>query len=258
MGRRLVALAHDDPELKVTGATERAGHPALGTDVGELAGVGRMGVPVAVDLAAALPAADVVVAFVNVAAATIDQAQACAAAEKPLVVGTTGLSEDQERQFRQAAAGIPVVKASNFSVGVTVLLQLVEEAASLLGPSFDIEVVESHHSLKKDAPSGTALSLARAAARARGIDLEQGARHGRKGLVGERTRNEIGIHALRAGDIVGHHTVLFGGMGETLEFVHRAQSRDTFAVGALRAAKWVIGQPPGFYTMRDVLGLKPL
>ncbi len=258
MGRRLIALAKVDPALEITGAVEQMGHVALGSDAGEIAGIGRIGVPITDDLSATLMKADVAVAFVNVPSASVDQARACAAASKPLVVGTTGMTPDQEARCRDAARSIPVVKATNFSIGVTVLLQLVQETAKLLGPSFDIEIIESHHNLKKDAPSGTALSLAQAAAKARGIDLEKNARHGRKGLVGERPPTEIGIHAIRAGDIVGQHTVLFGGIGETLELGHRAQSRDTFALGALRAAKWIVGQPPGYYTMRDVLGIEPI
>lgn len=256
MGRRVVALAGADPMLEVTGAVEQMGHVALGSDAGEIAGMGRIGVPITQDLNAALMNADIAVAFVNVPAASIDQARACAAANKPLVVGTTGLTPDQEARFREAAKPIPVVKATNFSVAVTVLHHLVEEAAKRLGSSFDAEIIEAHHNLKKDAPSGTALSLAEAIAKARGIDLQTNIRHGRKGLAGERPADEIGIHAVRAGDIVGYHTVLFGGTGETLELVHRARSRDTFAVGALRAAKWLVGKPPGYYTMRDVLGME--
>ena len=165
------------------------------------------------------------------------------------------MDDAQEREFATAAAGIAVVKASNFGVGITVLLTLVERASALLGDTFDCEVVESHHTNKRDAPSGTALSLAGAAASARGWALPDVARYGREGQVGERPKREIGMHALRAGDIVGHHTVLFGGTGETLELTHRAQSRDTFAAGALRAAEWVVGHEPGIYSMRDVLGL---
>jgi len=255
MGRRLIALANDDPALQVTGAVELMGHVALESDAGEVAGVGRIGVPITHDLGSALLHADVGIAFVNVPAASIDQARICATAGKPLVVGSTGLSADLEKRFREAARPIPVVKATNFSIGVTVLLRLVEEATALLGPSFNCEIIEAHHNLKKDAPSGTALSLAEAVAKAHGWDLQESIRCGRKGLVGERPAGEIGVHAVRAGDIVGTHTVLFGGTGETLELAHRAQSRDTFAMGALRAAKWVVNQPPGLYSMRDVLGM---
>ena len=256
MGTRLIALAAEDAELEIVGAIERQEHPAQGSDAGEVAGAGRLDVPISHDLAAALGNADVAVAFVNDPPVSVEQARLCAAARKPLVVGTTGMALEQDAEFAHQAAPIAVVKASNFSVGITVLLRLVEQASSLLGPTFDCEIVEAHHTRKKDAPSGTALSLAEAAARGRGWELSAVARHGREGLVGERPREEIGIHAVRAGDIVGHHTVLFGGTGEALELAHRAHSRDTFAAGALRAAKWVANQAPGLYDMRDVLGLR--
>jgi 4-hydroxy-tetrahydrodipicolinate reductase len=256
MGRRLVALAHEDPSLEITGAVEIAGCPALGEDAGELAGVGTISVPVTTDLAAAVAGADVVIGFTNSQEASLEQARVCADSGKPFVVGTTGFTDEQNAAFAKVVAPIPCVKATNFSVGITVLLGLVAEAAKLLGSSFDCEIIESHHTKKKDAPSGTAVSLAESVAKARGWKLGDVATHGREGLVGERPGEEIGMHAVRAGDIVGHHDVLFGGTGETLELVHRAQSRDTFVVGALRSAKWVAGRPAGLYTMRNVLGLE--
>lgn len=255
MGRRLVALVHEDPNLQVTGAVERADSGFLGEDAGELAGVGTIGIAVSADLPGLLAGADVAISFVNDPAATIEQASVCAAAGTALVVGTTGLTEDQDRAFRAEARGIPVVKASNFSVGITTMLSLVEHASRLLGDQFDCEIIESHHTKKKDSPSGTAFSLAESAAHARGWTVSEVARHGREGFIGERPQREIGIHAVRAGDIVGHHTVLFGGTGETLELTHRAQSRDTFVMGALRAAKWIVSREPSVYDMRDVLGL---
>ena len=170
-------------------------------------------------------------------------------------MGTTGFTAEQDADFARVAQGIPVVKATNFSVGIAVLLGLVEQASRMLGESFDCEIVESHHTKKKDAPSGTAKSLGEAAAAGRGWNLADVACYGRNGIVGERPAKEIGVHAVRAGDIVGHHTVLFGGSGETLELTHRAQSRDNFASGALRAAHWVVGKKPGLYAMKDVLGL---
>jgi 4-hydroxy-tetrahydrodipicolinate reductase len=256
MGRRLVALAQGEPELCISGAVEQPGNPAIGADAGEIAGVGKIGVEINADLSSGLAVADVAIAFVNNPAASIVQARICSLAKKPLIVGSTGLTADEEKAFNEAATGIAVVKASNFGIGITVLLRLVEEAARLLGPAYNCEVVESHHTQKKDAPSGTALSLAEAVARAWEWNLSDSLRHGREGLVGERRNEEIGMHSLRAGDIVGHHSVLFGGTGETLEFIHRAQSRDTFAMGALRAAQWIVGKPAGRYSMRDVLGLK--
>jgi 4-hydroxy-tetrahydrodipicolinate reductase len=170
----------------------------------------------------------------------------------PLVIGTTGHSEEQRRVIEEAARSIPIVLASNFSVGVNVLFSLTEKAAESLGDDFDIEIVETHHRLKKDAPSGTAKTLLEILRRGRAVKR---LRHGREGMIGEREKSEIGIHSIRGGDVVGDHTVIFAGDGERLELTHRASSRETFARGALRAARWIIGEPPGLYSMRDVLGL---
>ena len=256
MGRRVIALAHEDTEVNIAGAVEKPGNPAIGCDAGEIAGVGRLSVPVVDDLADAIKGADVAIAFINDPEATVEQVAICRASAKPLVLGTTGLSSEQEQAFKDAARGIAVVKTSNFSVGVTVLLRLVEEAARLLGPRFNCEIVEAHHTQKCDAPSGTAISLAKAVAKTWNWDFEKSVRHGRAGITGERPIHEIGMHSLRAGDIVGQHDVLFGGVGESVELRHRAQSRDTFAMGALRAAKWVVGKPQGLYDMVDVLTLR--
>lgn len=175
---------------------------------------------------------------------------------KPLVVGTTGLDEQGRAAIAAAAKKIPVVFAPNFSVGVNTLFWLVRKAASVLGEGFDIEIVEMHHNQKKDAPSGTAARLAEIVCEARGLDPARDVRHGREGLVGARTRGEIGMHAVRGGDVVGDHTVHFASMGERLEVTHRVSTRETFAHGALRAARWAIGQRPGLYSMEDVLGLR--
>lgn len=180
---------------------------------------------------------------------------ACAEHHKPLVIGTTGHSPDQLREIEAAARVIPIVLAPNFSVGVNTLFWLARKAAELLGNDFDIEVVEAHHRCKKDAPSGTAKRLAQLLCDVRGLRYEQDVVHGRDGIVGERPANQIGMHAVRAGEIVGEHTVMFAGPGEVVELTHRASSRDTFAVGALRAARWVVGQPPRLYGMEQVLGL---
>ena len=181
----------------------------------------------------------------------------CRDAHKPLVIGTTGHDPDQRAAIAAAARTLPVVFAANFSVGVNTLFWLTREAARILGPGFDLEVVEVHHRLKKDAPSGTARRLAEILAEARALSYEADARHGRHGLVGERPPGEIGLHAVRGGDVVGEHTVLFADVGERLELVHRASSRETFAAGSLRAAAWLRDQPPGLYDMEDVLGLRP-
>jgi 4-hydroxy-tetrahydrodipicolinate reductase len=173
-----------------------------------------------------------------------------------MVIGTTGHSEAERQEVKSVAEQIPVVWSANYSTGVNALFWLTRKAAEILGPGFDLEIVEMHHRLKKDAPSGTAATLAQILAKARGQNLHDAARHGRQGLVGERTTGEIGIHSLRGGDVVGDHTVIFASPGERLELMHKASSRDTFALGALRAAQWVVGRKPGLYDMQDVLELR--
>jgi 4-hydroxy-tetrahydrodipicolinate reductase len=207
------------------------------------------------DLAAVIGQADAVIDF-STHTATLEIARLCAKHKKALVIGTTGHSEADAKEIRKLAKKIPVVWASNFSTGVNTLFWLTRKAAEILGPDFDLEVVEMHHRLKKDAPSGTARTLAEILAAARKQSLEKVARHGRAGLVGERTASEIGVHAIRGGDVVGDHTVIFANVGERVELTHKASSRDTFANGALRAAQWLVKQKPGLYDMQDVLGLK--
>ena len=254
MGRLLVALARDDARLRVTGATEAPGHAALGRDAGEVAGGGPLGVPIAAGLAPVCRRDAVVLDFTT-PAATLAHARIAVERGAGLVVGTTGLDPTQDRELRALAASTRAVIAPNMSVGVTVLAELVATAARLLDASFEAEIVELHHHAKKDAPSGTALALGRAVAGARQQEFERAAVLARQGLVGARRPEEIGIVGLRAGDAVGDHTVVFGGLGERLELTHRAQSRECLARGALRAALWVASRPSGIYTMRDVLGL---
>jgi 4-hydroxy-tetrahydrodipicolinate reductase len=194
--------------------------------------------------------ADVLIDFSS-AEATDEICAAATKSETPLVIGTTGHSAEERRRIESAARTIPVVLAANFSVGVNALLVLTELAAKILGPGFDLEIIETHHRMKKDAPSGTAKTLAEVLQQVRKTGT---VRHGREGMVGERERAEIGIHSVRGGDVVGEHTVIFAGDGERLELTHRASSRETFARGALRAARWTIGKPAGLYSMRDVLG----
>lgn len=232
MGRALLGCVEEDPGLALAAAL----------DAGD-------------DLAAALACADVVVDF-SVAAVSATVASTCAKAGRPLVMGTTGQNAAARETIAQAAETIPVVFAPNFSVGVNALFWLARRAAEILGPDFDLEVVEMHHRHKHDAPSGTARRLVEILADARGWDATGDVRHGREGLIGERPRREIGVHALRGGDVVGDHTVVFAASGERIEVTHRASSRETFARGALRAAKWVVQQPPGLYDMGDVLGLQ--
>ena len=180
----------------------------------------------------------------------------CRQTRTPLVIGTTGHTAGQRALIAEAAREIPIVFAANFSVGVNLLFWLTRQAARILGPGFDLEVIEVHHRLKKDAPSGTARRLAEILAEARALTYEEHVRHGREGTVGARANDEIGVHAVRGGDVVGEHTVLFADAGERVELVHRASSRETFALGALRAAAWLRGRPAGLYDMEDVLGLK--
>jgi len=250
MGRRIVAGL--DREMKLCGAIEYAECPDLGKDAGVLAGVGPLNVALTSDLEAGLQNAQVAIDF-STAEAAGDHARACAGKGTPLVVGITGLGQEAETALRAAAEVIPVVWASNTSVGMNLLFRLVRQAVAAMGEDCDIEIVEAHHRLKKDAPSGSALSLARAAAEARKTELERWATYGRQGLVGERPRGEIGIHAVRGGDIVGDHTVILAHAGERLELTHRAHSRDTFARGALRAARFASEAAPGLYSMEDVL-----
>ena len=197
---------------------------------------------------------DVVIDFSH-PSATERNAAASAASEKPLVIGTTGHSREQLALIEQTAKSIPVLLAANFSAGVNTLFWLTRKAAELLGPGFDLEVVEMHHRLKKDAPSGTAKRLAQILSEARALAYDKHVTHGREGLVGERPGEQIGIHAIRGGDVVGDHRVIFAAAGERLELTHKASSRETFAIGALRAARWIIGKPAQLYNMEDVLGL---
>ncbi len=207
------------------------------------------------DLTGIISQADVVIDF-SLHSATPEIVKLCAKNKKAVVIGTTGHSNAEIKTIRSAQSAIPMVWASNFSTGVNTLFWLTRKAAEILGPGFDLEVVEMHHRMKKDAPSGTAKTLAEILAEARKLQLAKAARHGRTGIVGERTSAEIGIHSIRGGDVVGDHTVIFANAGERLELAHKASSRDTFANGALRAALWVVKQKPGIYDMQDVLGLK--
>ena len=255
MGRRLSALTLQSEDLRLVGGTEAAGSPAVGQDMGTLAGLGPTGVVAVGSLDGIIASGDVVVDFTT-PESTLESAGIAAGNGKAMVVGTTGLSAEQTAQFKETVSRIACVYAPNYSVGVNLLFKLAKEAAQTLGPSFDVEITEAHHRFKKDAPSGTARRLAEAAAQGLSRDIEQVGVYGRKGMTGERTAEEIGIHAVRAGDIVGDHTVLFGGIGERIELTHRAQSRDTFAMGALRAIRFVAEAPVGLYDMQDVLGLR--
>ncbi len=207
------------------------------------------------DLSAVITKCDAVIDF-SFHSATPGVAELCAQNQKALVIGTTGHSDVEKSAIVNRKSQIPIVWASNYSTGVNTLFWLTRKAAEILGPDFDLEVIEMHHRLKKDAPSGTAKSLAEILADVRQLQYNQAARHGREGIVGERTPTEIGVHSIRGGDVVGDHTVIFANTGERVELTHKASSRDTFANGALRAVAWVVHQKPGLYDMQDVLGLK--
>jgi 4-hydroxy-tetrahydrodipicolinate reductase len=254
MGRALVrAVVAAGPEAKLTAATERAGSPALGVDAGNAATGQALGVAITAGVPAT-GASDVWIDF-TVPAATVAYTEAAVAANAALVIGTTGLAAEQKAAIERAAKTVPVVFSANYSVGVNVMLKLIADAARTLGPSYDLEIVETHHRAKRDAPSGTALRLAEALVEATGRDLAKDARYERHGEIGPRTQTEIGIQTLRGGDVIGDHTAHFMGIGDRIEITHRASSRDTFAVGAVRAALWLKGRAPGLYDMRAVLGL---
>jgi 4-hydroxy-tetrahydrodipicolinate reductase len=253
MGRALVRAAGELPDMRITAAVASAGSASLGRDAGELAGVEPLGVAVTCDLPAALAAADVAIDF-SQPHATRANIAACRAARKPLLIGTTGFAaEVAEAELDAAARDIPLLVAPNTSLGVALLMELVRAAARALPPEFDIEIIEAHHRLKRDAPSGTALALARAAGVARGLAPSDALSGASVGRAGPRRQGEIGFAVIRGGDIVGEHTVLFAAAGEELRLSHRAGDRAIFARGALRAAQWLSRQPPGRYGMGDII-----
>jgi len=254
MGTRIVALARETPGVQVVAAVEAAGHPRLGADAGELAGVGASGVLLASDAAAALTRDRVLIEF-SIPEASLEHLRLVADAGGRAVIGTTGFSPGQRSEIAALARRAAIMQAPNMSVAVTLAFKLLPIMAKALGDDYDVEITEVHHRFKKDAPSGTAVRMAELVAEALGRDLGKVGVYGRQGLPGERTGQEIGVMSLRSGDVVGEHTVSFGSLGERLELTHRSHSRDTFARGALRAARWIVEQPPGLYSMADVLGL---
>jgi 4-hydroxy-tetrahydrodipicolinate reductase len=254
MGRRIAVLAGETPGAAVAAAVERADAPCVGQSYADLEPT-VPGVTVTADVGAALAASDVLIDF-TVVHSTLADLDAYAAAGKPVVIGTTGFTNAERDQIRAKLAQLPYVLAPNMSIGVNVLFNLVRQAAKALGQDYDVEITEAHHKMKKDAPSGTAVGLAEAAAEALGRAYPGDAVFRQRGLIGERTPREIGMQVIRGGDVVGDHTVFFLGMGERVELTHRAHTRDTFARGAIRAALWVAGKPVGAYDMQDVLGLR--
>ncbi len=258
MGRTLVeAIALAGDKLELVAAIEQPGSSFLGSDSGELAGQGHNGIPVVGSLAEVIGQIDVLVDF-TVPAATLANLEQCAGHNVAIVIGTTGFTPEQQAGIDQAAARTRICKASNFSTGVNVCFQLLDMAARVLGDDVDIEVYEAHHRHKIDAPSGTALSMGQVVADALGRDLDKVAVYGREGQTGARSRETIGFATVRAGDIVGDHTVTFAADGERVEITHKASSRMSFARGAVRAAGWLAGQDAGLYDMQDVLGLSKL
>jgi len=240
MGRMIIERVVSDGETELAGAVEAKGSPAVGQRAGNAV--------ITDDCGAAVKISDVVIDFTS-PQATLQHLESCMKEKKGIVIGTTGLSEKDIEKIKDAAKAIPVVFAPNMSVGVNLLFKLVSEIAAAV-PNYDVEIVEAHHNQKKDAPSGTALKIADIISKELGLPQV----YGRHGITGPR-KKEIGIHAVRAGDIVGEHTVIFAGPGERIELIHRAHSRDNFAVGAVMAAKWLAGKKPGLYSMKDVLGL---
>jgi len=257
MGRRIGYMVNEHPDLQVAAGFERAKSPDLGKDMGELGGYGTTGIKVAAGLDAVIDQGDVIIDF-TFHAATMEIARRAAAKNRAMVIGTTGLSPENLQELAGLTENFPCVQAPNMAVGVNVLFKLAAKVASILGDDYDMEIVEAHHRMKKDAPSGTAMKLGEVMAEAVGRDLAQVGVFARHGIIGERTKKEIGIQTIRAGDIVGEHTVYFAGAGERLELTHRAHSRDNFARGAALAAAWVVKQPNGLYSMFDVLGLQDL
>ena len=254
MGRMLIEAVQDNPQTTLNAAIERQGSSLVGADAGEVAAIGRLEVQIVDDLKAVINDIDVLIDF-SLPDATEQNMQICAANKVAMVIGTTGFNEQQEQVLKELSKQIAIVYAGNYSTGVNLSLKLLAMAAKAFGNDADVEVIEAHHKHKIDAPSGTAYMMAEAVAEARGQNLKDVAIYGREGQTGEREAGSIGIHAIRGGEIIGDHTVMFIADGEVVEITHRARARMTFAAGAVRAATWVIKQEVGQYNMQDVLGL---
>lgn len=255
MGSRIIALHREYPDIELAGALGRKGHEGLGRDIGDMLGLGTLGIKLSSEIKDFITRANILIEFSH-PKATLEHLREASEKGCSAVIGTTGFTQEDLEEIKNLAKKIPCVFAPNMSVGVNLLLKVLGDVAKVLGNDYDIEIVEAHHRLKKDAPSGTALKMAQVIASALDRNLDDVAVYARKGMIGERTKKEIGIQTIRAGDIVGEHTVIFGGLGERIEITHKASSRDTFARGALKAAIWVHGKPAGLYDMQDVLGLK--
>lgn len=257
MGSRIISAIQETDGIALAGALERAGHPSLGFDAGDVAGVGPIGIKIEDNIDRLLDGdgADVVIDFSS-PQATLSNLEKICEKGKAAVIGTTGLLYEGEKRIKELSGKIPCVFSPNMSVGVSVVFKVLQDVAKVLGDDYDVEIVEAHHRHKKDAPSGTAMKMAQVLADALGRNLAEVGKFSRHGIIGERTKQEIGIQTIRAGDIVGDHTVLFCGNGERIEIIHRAHTRDNFAKGSVKAAMWAVNQKPGLYDMLDVLGLK--
>jgi 4-hydroxy-tetrahydrodipicolinate reductase len=254
MGGAVVRAVAQTAGVQLAAAIDKPGSARVGKDAGEATGAGLLGIKVSDNIRPYLKRSAVIIDFTH-PEASLGYLRAATKNATPIVMATTGFNSEQLAEIKQLARRAPTLLSANTSLGVNVLISLLGKAAKMLGEDYDVEIVEAHHRLKKDAPSGTALALGRSVANALNRDLDKVGINGRKGIVGERSRKEIALLSVRAGDIVGEHTVIFGGVGERLEFIHRAHSRDTFAHGAIRAARWLANQKPGLYGMQDVLGL---
>jgi 4-hydroxy-tetrahydrodipicolinate reductase len=253
MGGAVVRAIQQSRDIKLVAAVDNPNSTRVGKDAGEVASAGHLGIEVSAGIEPYLTAQSVVIDFTN-PEASLGFLRAASKKRAPVVIATTGFNAKQLAEIKRLSKRTPTLLSANTSLGVNVLVSLLGKAAKMLGDDYDVEIVEAHHRFKKDAPSGTALALGRSVAQALNRDLEKIGINGRKGIVGERSKKEIGLFSVRAGDIVGEHTVIFGGIGERLEFIHRAHSRDTFARGAIRAAQWLVKRKPGLYGMQDVLG----
>ena len=257
MGKTLIEACELADDANLAAAIERSGSSVIGVDAGELTGIGKKNVKVVDDIASVVEEMEVLIDF-RTAAATLSNLEVCRKAKKRLVIGTTGLTDEDKQKIAKASGDIAIVFAPNMSVGVNLCLKLLDIAARVMNEDIDIEVIEAHHRYKVDSPSGTALAMGQVVADALGRDLKECAVYGREGQTGERDRNSIGFETIRAGDIVGEHTVMFAGIGERVEITHKASSRMTFAKGAVRAAKWLMSHDKGLFDMQDVLGLRSM
>ena len=254
MGKTILEVCNEIDDINVAAAIEYKGSSMIGIDAGEQAGIGKIGVAITDDIAKVADQFDVLIDF-TIASSLTENIEKCHAAGKRMVIGTTGLDDEQKELINKVAEDIAIVFAPNMSIGVNLCLKLLEMAAQVIGEESDIEIIELHHRHKKDAPSGTALRMGEVIADTLGRNLKECAVYGREGVTGERDKNTIGFETIRAGDIVGEHTVMFASAGERVEITHKATSRKTFASGAVRAAQWLADKDKGLFDMQDVLGI---